>query len=265
MDEDSIAEALGMPKEVVKGVLTGEISDEIINQYNPAKPPEIRVVERKKFHRSKVIGFVSTGGCGASTMAAALSLSLKGHSVLAVDLNEYGHLSNLLGKKKRELTPTVLGWARGSDIDFIITPSVNYDLILGVSDIKEYLASIPNKMASLIHEASKRYEYLIVDCPGIPYLWEEVFQELDLIIWVNKTDPACLHNLQHLENLISPFKNKTMVLFNMAQKGRHRAIPHKMGLSTVADIPYFKKDILTNTERCIKSLVEIIAGKQVRG
>lgn len=265
LDEESIAKAVGVPLKIIQGLLTGEIPNEAIDQYDPAKPPEIRVVEQTKYHRSKIIGFVSSGGCGASTISAALTLSLKKYPVLAVDLNEYANLSNLLAKKKPGLTPTALGWARGSNIDFIITPNMNYDLILGVSNIHEYLMSMPTKMASLIREASKRYEYLIVDCPGIPYLWEEVFKELDLIIWVNRTDPASLHSLQHLENLISPFKNKTMVLFNMAQKGRHRATTQKMGFLTVADIPYFKKDILINTERCIKPLVEIIIGKQVRG
>jgi MinD-like ATPase involved in chromosome partitioning or flagellar assembly len=259
VDEDSIAKSLGVPLEIVQGIIACEMPDEAMDQYDPAKPPEIRVVKQKKYYRSNIIGLVSTGGCGASTIAAALTHSLKG--ALAIDLNEYAYLGNLL-TKKRGLTPTALGWARGSGVDFIITPNTNHDLIWGVNDIQEYLTTMPSSMAPLIREASTKYEYLIVDCPGMPHLWEEVFQELDLIIWVNRTDPACLSNFNHLEKLISPFKEKIMVVFNMARKGRYRTIPQKMGLSVIADVPYFDKDVMSNVAKNIRPLIETITGRK---
>ena len=47
VDPELIASSLRIPLDIVKGILSGEIPDEILDSYDPGKPPELRVVEKK--------------------------------------------------------------------------------------------------------------------------------------------------------------------------------------------------------------------------
>lgn len=243
--EDVIAATLNIPVGTIKGILSGELADDVLAAFDPARAIDIRIVEQKHFLRSSTVGIVSTGGCGATTVAASLAFTLTndGQPVSVADLNEYGTLTSLLKLKKPALTPTILGWARGSGLDFISVPiKKNLNAMLAVNNLQEYLNVMPGKLGSLIHAAGNRYPLTIVDCPGIPQLWEEVFSELDTAVWVIRADYSSLNALLHLANSLRPMKSRTFLLFNMIRDHQFvsqcRSLAEKLNLPVLGFIPY---------------------------
>lgn len=55
LDVEEIAKAIEIPAEIIKGVLEGTIDEDILKEYDVEKPPEIRVVEQKRFIRSLIL------------------------------------------------------------------------------------------------------------------------------------------------------------------------------------------------------------------
>ena len=55
LTSEEIAKAIEIPEELVNGVLSGDIPDSVLDEYDPEKPPEIRIVEQKRFLRSRSI------------------------------------------------------------------------------------------------------------------------------------------------------------------------------------------------------------------
>ena len=44
-DNNTISQILGIPIEIIEGLLSGRISEDVLEQYNPAKPPELKLVK----------------------------------------------------------------------------------------------------------------------------------------------------------------------------------------------------------------------------
>jgi len=124
LTSEEIAKAIEIPEELVKGVLSGDIPDSVLDEYDPEKPPEIRIVEQRKFVRSLIVGIVSLGSSGGSTLTSSLATlaSLRTTTpVAAVDLNEFSMLGSCLGIpfEKGKLYPNLMAYYPQSEIAFI--------------------------------------------------------------------------------------------------------------------------------------------------
>lgn len=198
LTEEQIARALSLDVDVVRGVLDGSVPDETLADFDPAKPPDVRVVETRRYVRSRVIGVVSPGGCGATTVAATLAvLALKntGQPVLAVDLNEFAALGPALGldawRENAALYPN-LGWFSGRLEDLLLEHPVLPGLHLALGAVTAERHAEIKDAETLLKEGAKRFATMIVDCPSSPRLWPAVLPECDYVFYVCRNDPASL-------------------------------------------------------------------------
>lgn len=248
-DVETISRAVGVPKEIITGVLNGDINEDVLKKYDPARPPEIKIVEKKKYIRSRSVGIVSTGGCGATTLTAALGFQIAIRAelpVLTLDLNEFANLSSVMGIDKEGMLPSAIGWGRGCGINDLYKQhpqQPNLFIIPGAKNTKDYISYLPNKIADLINAAAQNYDIVLVDCPTTPFLWDEIFPVLDMIILILRADEASLVNLVHnFSGYISAYKEKLFLAFNFV--GMENNIPppdykyfaNSLGLPVVAEI-----------------------------
>lgn len=198
VDEEHIAKAVGLKVEVVRGIIRGEIDDGDIGEYDYEKPPDVRIVEKRRYVRSKVVGAVSPGGCGATTLLASLavlSAAQTGLPVVAVDLNEFASLGVPLGidvaGENAVKYPNVLWWAEQVDVEEIAVqyPDVeNLNVIIGAATAQRHMEMKPETAAALIRSLAKKYYLTWVDCPTHPAFWPEIVPEMDIFIFVLRTD-----------------------------------------------------------------------------
>lgn len=217
VDEEHIAKALNIPLGVVKGVLSGEMPDEILKDYDPARPPDVRVVERKKFVRSKIIGVVSTGGSGATTLAASLSIfSAKSTKdpVAVVDLNEFSGLGYTLGldvaEEKAAFYPNVSWWKpAGAAEGMVQHPSVeNLSIVLGAATAERHLELKSEVVAACLKEISEGHAVTWVDCPSWPGWWKAVVPLFDILLFVVRPDAVSLFSLWQAMPVLKNWKEK---------------------------------------------------------
>lgn len=223
VDEEYIVRALNIPLDIVKGVLSGEIPDEALEDFDPAKPPDVRVVERKKFVRSKLIGIVSTGGCGATTLTASLAvLSAKRtkNPIAAVDLNEFSHLGYALGLdvvgEKAAFYPNVSWWELSETGESAVQhPAVeNLFVVLGAATAERHLELKEEVVASSLKELSGSYAVTWVDCPTWPGGWKTVAPLLDVLIFVVRPDAASISSLWQALPVLRDWEHKMALVIN---------------------------------------------------
>lgn len=216
VDPELIASSLRIPLDIVKGILSGEIPDEILDSYDPGKPPELRVVEKKKYVHSKIIGVFSPGGCGATTVTALISLiaSENIEDVLAIDLNEYGQLAYKLEHRKPTGYKNLLGFP-GMDLEDLVVKTEGLSVVPGAPTVQLYQRMPVDDMATLISTASKQYELVVVDLPHTTQ-WLPVFaEECDYIIIVGKCDYYSIMSVSNIAEYLN-MPDKLMVLCNQS-------------------------------------------------
>ncbi|NPV30525.1 MAG: hypothetical protein HPY58_12945 [Firmicutes bacterium] len=225
LDEEHIARALGLPVEVVRGVLSGEVPDEALDDFDPKKPPDVRLVERKKFVRTKIIGVASTGGCGATTLTAVLAvLSAKksGLPVAAVDLNEFAGLGPALGLdtmgEQAAFYPGISWWSGGDVGDSVVQHPVleNLSLVLGAATVERWLELKFESLPVLLNKLAGAQAAVWVDCPASPALHETLFPCLDVLLFVLRMDAPSLASFCRTLPLIKKHgaEEKTAVVLN---------------------------------------------------
>jgi len=90
-EPESISEALSIPLDIVKGVLSGEINEEALAQYDPAAA--VRMIEKQIITRGRIISVVQY-----APLAAEFALYISQHnSVAAIDLELYSTLPLFFG------------------------------------------------------------------------------------------------------------------------------------------------------------------------
>lgn len=90
-EPESISEALSIPLDIVKGVLSGEINEEALAQYDPAAA--VRMIEKQIITRGRIISVVQY-----TPLAAEFALYISQHnSVAAIDLELYSTLPLFFG------------------------------------------------------------------------------------------------------------------------------------------------------------------------
>ncbi|MDH7578190.1 MAG: ParA family protein [Bacillota bacterium] len=225
LDEEHIARALGLPVEVVRGVLSGEVPDEALDDFDPKRPPDVRLVERKKFVRTKIIGVASTGGCGATTLTAVLAvLSAKksGLPVAAVDLNEFAGLGSALGLdtagEQAAFYPGISWWGGGDAGDSVVRhPALeNLSLVLGAATTERWLELKFETLPVLLDKLAGAHAAVWVDCPVSPALCEMLLSSLDVSIFVLRCDTASVGSFWRALSLIRKHgaEEKTAVVLN---------------------------------------------------
>lgn len=264
-DEEAISKAIGLPVEIVKGVLSGEIEDQILEDYDPARPPDVRIVEQKRFIRSKTIGVISSGGTGASTITAALSfLSAKrmSYSVAAVDANECPFLYNYLGIDAS--AENIINFAtmtdntnntqrlketKHPDRDNLFTYLMSHTTAK-YNKLKE------NQLSESLQKINEAYGLIWVDCPTSPRLWPGLLNTLDFVIYVVKQDLVGLNNFWQVLPIIKAnnFEDRFSVVLNFDKEEGclysgecNRVIKDRLGMNALSVLPYdpnLKKDLL---------------------
>lgn len=247
VDEEFIARALSIPLEVVKGVVSGEIPDEALEDYDPAKPPDVRIIEHKKFVRSKLIGIVSTGGCGATTLTASLAvLSAKRtkNPIAAVDLNEFSHLGHALGLdvvgEKAAFYPNISWWSINDAGEIMVQhPAVgNLSVLLGAATAERYLELEDEAVESVLKEVSGSHAVTWVDCPSYPARWVTVVPLLDVLIFVVRSDAASVASLWQAMSVIKEWEDKTaLVVSGNGAEGCMAAAECRRMLKKITDAP----------------------------
>jgi len=254
LDVEYIARALNMPVDTVRGVLSGEIPDSALDDFNPERPPEVRLVEQEKFIRSKIIGILSTGGCGATTLTASLAVLSAKRSNLpmaAVDLNELSYLGYAFGLdvlgEQAAFYPNILWWNTTEDIksSLVQHPAVdNLSFVLGAATAERYTELKPDKIESSLKALMGAYSTVLVDCPTSPYLWKNVTPYLDLLIFVVRPDIAHLMSFWQAMSLLQDQKAKTVVVINgenaegaLSTADCRRIINESAGVSIIASLP----------------------------
>lgn len=222
-DEEYIARALTIPLDVVKGVLSGEMPDEVLEDYDPSRPPDVRIIEHKKFVRSKLIGIVSTGGCGATTLTASLAvLSAKRMKdpVAAVDLNEFSQLGHTLGLdvagEKAAFYPNVSWWeSSGTRESAVQHPAIeNLSVVLGAATAERYLELKKEVIVSSLKELSGAFAVTWVDCPSYPGRWAMIVPLLDVLIFVVRPDAASVSLLWQALPVLREWEDKMALVIN---------------------------------------------------
>ena len=219
-DNNTISQILGIPIEIIEGLLSGRISEDVLEQYNPAKPPEIRIVEQRKFVRSLIVGIVSLGSSGGSTLTSSLATlaSLRTTTpVAAVDLNEFSMLGSCLGIpfEKGKLYPNLMGWTLAEDLEesLITHPKIsNLKILLGASTLKDYLTIPIKKMVTAIDLLGETNEIVLIDFPRSPSLWLELFQKMDIVCFIMQPDVNSISAFWQAMTIIKPDPEKHFVI-----------------------------------------------------
>lgn len=220
LTSEEIAKAIEIPEELVKGVLSGGIPDSVLDEYDPEKPPEIRIVEQRKFVRSLIVGIVSLGSSGGSTLTSSLATlaSLRTTTpVAAVDLNEFSMLGSCLGIpfEKGKLYPNLMGWTLAEDLEesLITHPKIsNLKILLGASTLKDYLTIPIKKMVTAIDLLGEINEIVLIDFPRSPSLWLELFQKMDIVCFIMQPDVNSISAFWQAMTIIKPDPEKHFVI-----------------------------------------------------
>jgi len=224
LDEEYIARALNVPVDTVRGVLSGEIPDSALEKFDPSRPPEVRIVEQEKFVPSKLIGILSTGGCGATILTASLavlSAQRKKLPVAAVDLNELSYLGYAFGMdvlgEQAAFFPNILWWNTAKDVksSLIQHPEIdNLFFVLGAATAERYAELRPDRVADSLKALAGAYSVVWVDCPTSPYLWKNVVPLLDMLIFVVRPEISYLMSFWQGMSLLQDQKSKIVVAIN---------------------------------------------------
>jgi len=224
LDEEYIARALNIPVDTVRGVLSGEIPDSALEKFDPSRPPEVRIIEQEKFVPSKLIGILSTGGCGATILTASLavlSAQRKKLPVAAVDLNELSYLGYAFGMdvlgEQAAFFPNILWWNTAKDVksSLIQHPEIdNLFFVLGAATAERYAELRPDRVADSLKALAGAYSSVWVDCPTSPYLWKNVVPLLDMLIFVVRPEISYLMSFWQGMSLLQDQKSKIVVAIN---------------------------------------------------
>lgn len=199
--EEDIARALKVPVEVVRGVLEGTIAEADLEGFEPRPMSEVRVVEKARFLRSRVVGIVSTGGCGGTTLAGAMGVAAarSGVKTVVVDLNEFASIGPALGLdlwgEEAIGQPNVASWRSAADEVEVEHPDFRgLFLIFGAETAERHNLLDFTKAQEMLRTLARKWGIVFVDCPSSPRLWPFVFAECDVLIFALRRDASSVRS-----------------------------------------------------------------------
>lgn len=253
LSSEEIAKAIEMPEEVVRGVLNGEIPDSVLDEYDPEKPLEIRVVEKKRFLRSRSIGVIGTSDTGASLLAAYLAVGLAKRTKYDVALADFKELSAqkyILGVGKNNIGSLNFAWddkerftGKGNKHHIVS----NLAIYLGATGIAKHRELNENRIINLLQDLNNNYGAVIVDCPHGVNNWEDLMSYLDIIIVGVEQNNLSISKYYNIYTYLYESGKIDKVLLVLSENGQtgnlsevdtKRAILNIGNVEIVGDLPY---------------------------
>jgi putative flippase GtrA len=230
-DPHVIAKTLGLEESIVEGVLSGEIPDESLENYNIAKPAEIKIVEQKRFIRSRAIGVIATNNYEGSLLTAYMAANLAdqvSYDIAIADFNEFPVQSTLLDVNNANHAMSI-NFLLNEEDDFKDKgqshPTIkNLSLFLGTTNIAQNQVLTDEKVISLLSDISANYGVVFIDCPNTSR-WKAVLPFLDFIIIVVDQSHAGLSRYTHIYNYIDSLKITDRVSVVLVNDGQTNNIP----------------------------------------
>lgn len=233
-DTETIARALNLPEEVVKGVIEGSISDDILESYNPAKPPEIKIIEKKQFFRSRFIGVISVGEANADILVSTIGVlsALNGVKTGIFDLKEFPR------------TPFYLNFSLSNPFvnfpwneEFREHPQVkNLTVMMPAPNLSEYENLKLKDIEDLIYSFSGSSEIIFINLPDSLLYLQDILPLFDIIFAVNSQDYISLRHLQSLFYFsVSKGIDKKVHLINIKDQNSIEDYEFQKGLKKFAE------------------------------
>ena len=253
LTSEEIAKAIEIPEELVKGVLSGDIPDSVLDEYDPEKPPEIRIVEQKRFLRSRSIGIIGTSDIKSSILAAYLAVGLAKKAKYNVALADFKELSTqkyLLGIGRNHTNSINFAWGNEErftgkgNTHHIIS---NLAVFMGAAGVVKYQEMREGRLVELLSDLNNNYSAVIVDCPSGVNGWEELMSYLDIIIVdVEQNNLGISKYCSIYTYLYNSGKiDKTLVVLsgngqtgNMSAVDTKRAILNVGNVEVIGELPY---------------------------
>ncbi|MGB9886811.1 MAG: hypothetical protein ACPLRW_07435 [Moorellales bacterium] len=247
---EDIARALGLPVEVVRGVLEGTVAESDLRGFEPRRGSEIRVVAKERFLRSRVIAVVSPGGCGGTTLAAAMGVAAarSGVRTVVVDLNEFASVGPALGLdvwgEDAVGYPNVLSWRSGVDEVEVEHPEIRgLFVVFGAETAERHNALEFETVREMLRILPRRWGCVVVDCPSSPRLWPYVLPECDVLLFVLRRDSSAVRAfLEALPAVRSLFlAERCMAVFGcpgpLSEADCRRAVAREAGVPVLGVLP----------------------------
>lgn len=267
LDTEQIAKAVEIPIEVVESYINGKIDDSALENYDIGRPPEIKIVEKRKFIRSRVVGVISQGGAGGSTFAAMLAASLANRTnndVAILDINSISTIPYILGIDDNNYA---------NNVNYILDANCMDKRQMGeISNLYTYVkrpeifkeGRITGSEA--VYNLSERYGTVIVDIPLDISIINELVTELDLIMLVVKQNYLGLIYLKNLGNTLLKDKimSKMVIIPNfdggknyLDESDFRRASKRIIGVEVMESLPYDADiELSVNSGRLYNSINE---------
>lgn len=208
-NKEVIAKTLDIDVDIIEGIINGEIPDELLEGYNPAKPPEIKVIEQKKFIRSRTIGIISADSEGSlltSTMGAKLANRVT-YDVAIADFNELPVQAVYLGINNKEYAAHI-NFIYGENDNFkdkgAYHPEIkNLSIFTAATNATHHQELTADRMVSLLADISANYSVVFIDCPtGLQY-WGTLIPYLDFVIMGVEQTPIGLNRYLHIYDYLN--------------------------------------------------------------
>lgn len=251
-DTQQIADTLGISKEIVDKYLQGEIPESVLENYDPSRPPDIKIVEQAKFISSRCIGILSFGGSGGTTLTSALA-GLSERNLLfevgAIDLNEYSSLALHFGAGIYD-TSISLSCLTGDVVKPYIPKSLDR-LNIYTASLTPVKQLTPAQMLEKIVMLSNKYGLIWVDCPSSPYSWA-VLEKFDFIILVLRTDVSSLNKLFRIMPVLEKITNRCIIA--LTDTGQVPVSECRKTIAEICQMPV--KVVLPNDKTVDKALMD---------
>ena len=216
LDDESIANALKLPVDVVRKAVHGQIED--IKDDRTNSVTRVRVLEMPKFVRNKTVTAVSPGGGKGKTtiltsLAVLAALNCSSHRpVVVADFSEFSKAATMLGLKpieallqEYEPIPTALHWPDGEpgQDEVLENLTARHSLIQNLHFIHGTLVAgmecVPEKIINITKALQKNFEMVFIDLPPNP---EAILPLCDVVLVVLTPDYFSLEGLFQLMPLL---------------------------------------------------------------
>ncbi|WP_054697557.1 hypothetical protein [Syntrophomonas palmitatica] len=199
VDEETIAESLLIPLDLVKGILTGEVNDDALKEFDTAKNKETVVVEKRILTRGKVIMTIQH-----APLAAAMGLCLaETNTVAVIDLEPYPTIPLYLGIAIKELPKYVnLLW------------DDNLDKKKYKENLYIYQSAGELNMPG-INEVLKIFQTVVINCSEEN--WSELAPYADVIYITQPQNQVGIHKLFQIFARAKTYEEKSQVVWIKGQ------------------------------------------------
>lgn len=222
---EEIAKAIDIPVEVVEKFLSGDISEEVLDGYDLEKT-DVRVIEQKKFLRSKITGIISTDNTNGSLLTAEISKAVaecyRGELAL-LDLKEFNIQSEIMNLDGDALRVNFIAEGERIEGKGERHPKIkNLAVYLASTNTLQYKGLSEKRIGEIITGLGKNYGLVIIDCPNSLINLEEVINYLDFIIVAVECNYIGLAKYRHIYRMLEQLNATDRALVIITKEGEIR-------------------------------------------